>query len=81
MKNILHLQIPIFEGSKVKNSLSVSARLMGEFLYMIQEKLGNDYIVVASPCEPSLLSEDSLLWNFDMKQVSLNELKRMLKEE
>jgi hypothetical protein len=80
MKNILHLQMPLVEGSKVKDSLSVSARLMGEFVHMIQDKLGDNYIVVASPCEPSLLSEDSLLWNFDMKQVSLNELKRMLKE-
>jgi hypothetical protein len=81
MKKILHLQIPLIKGEPhFQDRFAVSADNLGKFLNMIRSALGDEFVVVASPCEPSLLSEEDKLYNFNMEQITLKELKEMISE-
>jgi hypothetical protein len=79
-KKILHLQIPFMPEPKSRDDFSVYPETMGKFIKIIQEKLP-EFVVVASPCEPSLLSKKDKLYNFNMDQISLKELKDMIKDD
>jgi hypothetical protein len=74
---ILHLQIP-FRNKKTQDNFAVSPKTLGQFMKYYQEKLGEEYLVMASPCIPSLLSDSDVLLNFDMKGISLRELKELI---
>lgn len=76
-KKILHLQIPVREGSTIENDLTVSAELMGKFLELIKNNIGNEWKVITSPCLPGTDPEEEV-YNFDMKQITLDELKSMI---
>jgi len=78
-KKILHLQIPTMENSKVRDNLAVNPELLGQFMKIIQEKLP-EFIVVSSPCEPSILSEKDSLFNFKMDQITIEELKKIIEK-
>ena len=79
MKNILHFQIPL--GNRgIKDDLSIRPEILGGFMKIAQKVLGNEYYVVASPFIPSLLSDESVLYNFDMAQITLAELKKILED-
>lgn len=80
-KKILHFQIPIRANSTTRDQFSIEPETLGKFMKMIQEKIGKDFIVIASPCEPSLLSRKDSLYNFNMEQITLAELKDMIKNE
>ena len=45
----------------------------------LRHQLKDEFAVVASPCIPSFLSDDDTLYNFDMKEITLKELKSMVK--
>lgn len=74
MKNILHLQVD-FSTDKV-----ISPELLGKFVGLCQKKLGDDFVAIASTTEPSMVSEEHRLYNFNMKQISLEELNSMIGE-
>ena len=81
MKNIIHFQIPIREGkTTIQDAYSISSQVLGKFMQLAENRLGLDYKVIASPCLPSLLSKDSVVYNFDMKQLSVEELTKILEE-
>ena len=77
-KKILHFQIPLLEGTTITNAFAVSQEIITSFVAQVKEKIGDEYIVMASPFMPQLIDENNL-YNFDAKQVSLDELKNMLK--
>ena len=75
MKNILHFQVPLNSNGEI----AIRAKDLGTFISLTKNLLGEDYYVIASPCIPSLLSSESLL-NFDMKQVNVEELIKLIQE-
>jgi hypothetical protein len=78
-KKILHLQIPINSNSSEKDNFMITPDLLGEFMKFLKEKLGNEFVVVTSPCSPSLLSRKDSLYNFKMESVTLEDIKEMIK--
>jgi hypothetical protein len=78
-KKILHFQIPLLENKHyVKDALAISPELLGKFLTLIKDKLGEEFVVITSPCCPGIIGDDTILYNFDLNQISLDELKEML---
>lgn len=82
-KIILHLKIPLLDKAIEVNDWAISPEELGEFMKYIQEKLGEKYIVIASPCEPSLYRKNKRFYNFDMQQLTREDLDNVLlnKEE
>jgi hypothetical protein len=78
-KKILHLQIPINPNSDKKDDFMITPDLLGEFMKFLKEKIGNEFVVVASPCSPSLLSRKDSLYNFKLEQMTLEDIKEMIK--
>lgn len=78
--NILHFQVPLLDNGRVDN-LAIRPETLGKFLQLIKNRVGDDYAVVASPCVPSLLDyKGDLLYNFDMKQITVNDLISMIND-
>lgn len=75
---ILHLQIPS-KRIKAKDSFAITPQLLGDFMNFIKEKMGDEFTVIASPCVPSLLSDEDIVYNFDMKEIKLAEIKELIK--
>jgi hypothetical protein len=76
---ILHFQIPLKENAKIKDSFAITPNLLGQFMNFVKEKVGDEFTVVASPCAPGIIGEDDILYNFDMTQITLRELKELMK--
>ena len=74
-KKILHLQIPLNNGN---GRISLTPRELGDFIHFIEGKLGDDWIVIASPCIPTVFDEDITISNFSGKILSSTELNEML---
>ena len=70
MKKILHLKIELSE---------YSPEILRQFFKMIKNTLGEDWIVIGSPCDPSISEDRQNFYNFDMKQLSKNEFEELLK--
>jgi hypothetical protein len=74
--NILHFQIPMKRTGK--NNFYVTPEILGQFMRLVKSTLGDDWSVIASPCNPTILSDIDIAYNFDMKQITQKELKEML---
>jgi diphthamide synthase subunit DPH2 len=77
MKKILHFQ---FELKKDGFPL-ISPTMLSKFMKLMNDRLGDEFVLVTSPCTPSLLSPDDKLYNFDMSQISFQELMKMIEPE
>ena len=75
--NFLHLQIPIKKTRK--DQFLIEAETLGQFMKFIDEKLGENWTVIASPCTPSLLSDSDFIYNFDMKSLTKKQLMDLIK--
>jgi hypothetical protein len=76
---ILHLQIPIRNTKRNNDLIRINPELLGEFMKLLKSQLNNEFVIVASPCIPSLLSDNDVLYNFDMKEITLSEIKSLIK--
>jgi hypothetical protein len=76
-KKILHLQIPVRENSSRNDELTIGPELLGKFLKLIKDNIGDDWEIITSPCLPGTNPEEEV-YNFDMKQITLDELKSMI---
>jgi hypothetical protein len=72
---ILHFQVPMDKDKYI------SPDVIGKFVKLIKEKIGDEYFVLSTPCVPTLLDSENTLLNFDMKQISINELMDLVKAE
>jgi hypothetical protein len=77
MKKILHFQLAL----KDNGFPLVSAEFFNRVMKVLHDKLDDEFIIVASPCVPSLLSPEDKLYNFDMSQISFEELMKMVEPE
>lgn len=79
MKKIIHFEIPIGDRP-IKNDFKISVETLGKFVRLIQEKLGEDWIVITSPMKPSLTEDMENFYNFELKQLSKEEVLDMINE-
>jgi hypothetical protein len=77
MKKILHFQFELASNGHPV----ISPDMLGKFMKLMNDRLGDEFVLVTSPCTPSLLSPDDKLYNFDMSQISFQELLRMIEPE
>lgn len=78
MKSILHLKIPM--GSDT-DDFKVSPQILGQLMKFTQERLGKDFLVVASPFDPSLYinnTKNSVLYNFNVENLTNEQFEKML---
>ena len=49
VKPILHFQIPMIPNATRENQIAINLRVLSTFMNIINEKIGNEYDIVASP--------------------------------
>ena len=49
VKPILHFQIPMMPNATRENQIAINLRVLSTFMNIINEKIGNEYDIVASP--------------------------------
>ena len=49
VKPILHFQIPMMPNATRENQIAIDLRVLSTFMNIINEKIGNEYDIVASP--------------------------------
>lgn len=79
-KKILHFQLPIDEKSAIKDKILISPELTLKFNDFMKEKLGEQFEVIISPFLP-VCSKDCEMYNFDIKQLTIDELKIMIENK
>lgn len=75
MKNIIHFKFDLNE---------YQPDVVGKFLKFLQERLGEDFQVIASPFDPSMadIQNNNLkLYNFQLNEISIEELKKLIRKE
>jgi hypothetical protein len=81
-KKILHLQIPLINdihGGQIKNNFAVTPTLVGSFVNMLRDQLGDEWEIISSPCNPSVSLDAENFYNFKMEQITKEELKNLIK--
>jgi len=77
---ILHLQIPMMDTkAPVRDAFGVSAEAASKFVSMVKEKLGDDWVVVMSPFNPTISEDGQTFYNFKMEQLTKEELVNLIK--
>jgi hypothetical protein len=74
MKNILHIEINT--NKDYKNFIGPD--LLLQFISFLESKLGSNFKVVASSGKPELYSEEYKLYNFEVGQLSKEELLKLI---
>ena len=49
VKPILHFQIPMMSNATRENQIAIDLRVLSAFMNIINEKIGNEYAIIASP--------------------------------
>lgn len=75
MKKIIHFKIPM-EG----NRISIPPELVGKFMTLMKDAIGSEYIIIASPFDPSSSLDGVFFYNFDMEQLDVEQLVEMVEE-
>jgi hypothetical protein len=75
MKKILHFQLPINN----RGSILIPMELAGKFINLAQNRVGNEWAVIASPCVASVLEDDGNFKNFVLSNISEEELLELFK--
>ena len=73
-KNILHFKFDYEESKKRKHF----PQGIGNFINRVREIVGNEYVVIATPFEPSVLEGAEKIMNFDVTQLSKEEIERLV---
>jgi len=61
--------------------MAISPDVLGKFLKLLKDVLGDEWHIIASPFLPSELvikDEGTFLYNFDMKQMDIDELTKLI---
>ncbi len=78
---ILHLQIPLEPNKSYKNALAISPETLGKFVKLVQDKIGDDWQVIATPFIPSVFGDTVSFYNFDMNIVDKDEFLELIKKK
>lgn len=74
VKPILHFQLAINANGRI----IPGAETMGGFMKLVNQKLGNKYDIILSPCIPSVIGKNSKIYNFEIDEISILQLAEML---
>ncbi|HBD94873.1 MAG TPA: hypothetical protein DC057_11945 [Spirochaetia bacterium] len=74
MKNILHFKTPIDENGDIL----IDVKELNRLLMSLKERLGDEYVIIASPCNVALLSVEDVLYSFKANDVSIEDLKNLI---
>lgn len=75
MKKILHLQIPI--DSSRPNGILISPEIVGKFATLVQDRIGENWVVITTPFVPSAWSLENVK-NFMIESLSKEELMKLI---
>jgi len=81
VKKIIHFKVPLLNRGMM-DDLAIRPETLRKFLELIKGHLGEEFIVTASPFDPSELridNEELRVLNFDMKQISVEDLINLIK--
>ena len=65
MKPVLHFQIPMLEGATKENQVAIDIQALGKFMKIMDDKIGKDYDIVASPMKLQTCD------NVDVKNIEM----------
>ena len=77
VKPILHFQIPMMPNATRENQIAIDLRVLSTFMNIINEKIGNEYDIVASPMKLQTCD------NVEVKNIELTmeDIERILKNK
>ena len=77
VKPILHFQIPMMPNATRKNQIAIDLRVLSTFMNIINEKIGNEYDIVASPMKLQTCD------NVEVKNIefTMEDVERILKNK
>ena len=76
MKKIIHLKLPIDENHNIVYTQETVRKAMDK----IQNKVGDDYIVISTVFDIELLDKDEKIINIDCNEYSYNELQEIIEK-
>ena len=77
VKPILHFQIPMMPNATRENQIAIDLRVLSTFMNIINEKIGNEYDIVASPMKLQTCD------NVEVKNIefTMEDIERILKNK
>ena len=77
VKPILHFQIPMMPNATRENQIAIDLRVLSTFMNIINEKIGNEYDIVASPMKLQTCD------NVEVKNIefTMEDVERILKNK
>ncbi len=81
-KKIIHFQIPIEQNKPYRDALAISPETLGKFLSILRTSLDREeWEIIASPFIPSVSEDGKTFFNFELGQLSKEELFNLIKEK
>lgn len=78
-KKILHLEVPV-EWSKDKHpEFYLSPKVLGDFLQIIKSVLGDEWLLIATPCPVTIAGNGEENYTFNIKEFSKKEIMNLVK--
>ena len=77
VKPILHFQIPMIPNATRENQIAIDLRVLSTFMNIINEKIGNEYDIIASPMKLQTCD------NVEVKNIefTMEDVERILKNK
>ena len=77
VKPILHFQIPMMPNAKRTNEIAIDLRVLSTFMNIINEKIGDEYDIIASPMKLQTCD------NVEVKNIefTMKDIERILKNK
>ena len=77
VKPILHFQIPMMPNATRENQIAIDLRVLSTFMNIINEKIGDEYDVVATPMKLQTCD------NVEVKNIefTMEDVERILKNK
>ena len=77
VKPILHFQIPMIPNATRENQIAIDLRVLSTFMNIINEKIGDEYDIIASPMKLQTCD------NVEVKNIefTMEDVERILKNK
>ena len=77
VKPILHFQIPMMPNATRENQIAIDLRVLSTFMNIINEKIGDEYDIIASPMKLQTCD------NVEVKNIefTMEDIERILKNK
>lgn len=79
MKKVFVQKIPLLQG-KYQNNMAISYEIANNFHNMVYGELKNDYHVITTPMECSIIDENEKIFCVDGSNYSLSEINEIIEK-